>query len=54
MRVSIDDPATSRELVAVWDDYDKMWEAIANAFDRLSTIKPSSATLVEPPSKLMN
>ena len=54
VRVSIDDPATSRELVAVWDDYDKMWDAIANAFDRFSTIKPSNVSSVTPPSKLMN
>lgn len=54
VRISIDDPATSRELVAVWDDYEKMWESIANAFDRFSTIKPTGTPLATPPAKLMN
>lgn len=43
VRVSVEDPTWWSELAAVRDDYDKTWELIADAFDRLSTIKPTTS-----------
>jgi RNase P subunit RPR2 len=46
VRVAVEDPVLQSELAAVWKDYEKVWVAIADAFDRLSTIavKPGAAS----------
>ena len=53
VRISVSDPAWQRELDKVWNDYDKIWSVIGDAFDRLSTVKPLSAARPEP-SRMMN
>jgi hypothetical protein len=42
VRMSIEDPVLQGALAAAWNDYEKTWAAIADAFDKLSTIKPNT------------
>lgn len=38
--VTTSDPVLNHELSKVWNDFDKTWSLIADAFDRLSMITP--------------
>ena len=54
VRMSVEDPVLQSELAAVWNDYEKVWNVIADAFDKLSTIKPDASTSQPKHQRMVN
>jgi len=52
--ISTCDPVLNRELTSVWDNYEKVWELVADAFDRLSVTSVSSSTSKSKPRRWVN